>query len=165
MAALVKKLLGLDTNILFDLAHEKDFAHTVREIFQGRGYSLKIPPTAIEELTFFALDKQCAESPFALKALQQMRSWGISPAILNPMDRAITAAFANKLIKKGFLPDGEFHDGLILAEASLACIPILVTADNHLLDIDSAVLRVQLEDSDIAPVLVCHPGTLLRALQ
>jgi hypothetical protein len=33
-----KKLLALDTNLLFDLAADKDFAHTFREVYQERGY-------------------------------------------------------------------------------------------------------------------------------
>lgn len=165
MAALAKKLLGLDANILFDLAHEEDFAHTFREFFQNKGYSLKVPPTAIEELTHYALDKKCAETPAALKALQQMRNWGISPAILNPMDRAITESFSKKMIGKGFLPDDEFHDGLILAEASLACIPVLVTSDRHLLDIDHSILRIQFEDSHLVPVGVFHPKRLFSVLK
>jgi predicted nucleic acid-binding protein len=70
-----KKLLALDTNLLFDLAADKDFAHTFREVYQERGYSLVVPPTAIQELAYCALEKQCAETPLALKALQQMRSW------------------------------------------------------------------------------------------
>jgi len=40
-----KKLLALDTNLLFDLAAEKDFAHAFREVYQERGYSLVVPPT------------------------------------------------------------------------------------------------------------------------
>lgn len=165
MAALVKRLLGLDANILFDLAHEEDFAHSFREALQAKGYSLKVLPTAIEELTYYALDKACAETPYAFKALRQMRNWGISPAILNPMDRAITEAFSNKMIRKGFLPDGELHDGLILAEASLACVPVLATSDHHLLDIDPAHLKIQFEDSDLVPIAVFHPKTLFRALK
>jgi hypothetical protein len=37
-----KKLLAPDTNLLFDLAGEKDFAHTFREVDQERGYSLVV---------------------------------------------------------------------------------------------------------------------------
>ena len=60
-----KKLLALDTNLLFDLAAGKDFAHTFREVYQERGYALVVPPTAIQELAYCALEKQCAETPLA----------------------------------------------------------------------------------------------------
>ena len=85
-----KKLLALDTNLLFDLAADKDFAHTFRKVYQERGYSLVVPPTAIQELAYCALEKQCAETPLALKALQQMRSWNLSPFDLKSVGHGIT---------------------------------------------------------------------------
>jgi hypothetical protein len=49
-----KKSLALDTNLLLDLAGEKDFAHEFQEEFSNRGYSLLVPPTVVAELAFFA---------------------------------------------------------------------------------------------------------------
>jgi len=46
-----KKQLSLDTNLLFDLAGENDFAHDFREVFQNKGYALVLPPTAVHELS------------------------------------------------------------------------------------------------------------------
>jgi len=43
-----KKEFALDSSIVFDLAAERDFAHTFREGYQERGYSLRVPPTAIQ---------------------------------------------------------------------------------------------------------------------
>jgi len=34
--------LSLDTNVLFDLADEKDFAHDFRETYQRKGYPLDL---------------------------------------------------------------------------------------------------------------------------
>ena len=62
------------------------------------------------------------------------------------------------------LPEGEFHDGLILAETALAGIPVLVTSDGDLLDIEETELRVQFEVADLAPVQICHPKLLLKAM-
>lgn len=47
MATSPKKALALDTNVLLDLAGEKDFAHDFKHEFLGRGYSLLIPPTVV----------------------------------------------------------------------------------------------------------------------
>ena len=165
MAAMAKKQLALDTNILFDLAEEMDFAHFFREFFQGRGYSLRVPPTVVQELAHYATVKNCAQSPFALKALQQMKPWGILPWDLIPTGHAITAEFSGKLIRKGYLPEGEFNDGFILAETSLCCIPVLVTNDNHLSNIDPSHLRIQFEDSDLMPVGVFRPKRLYHVLK
>jgi len=159
-----KKLLALDTNLLFDLAAEKDFAHTFREVYQERGYVLVVPPTAIQELAHCALEKQSAETPLALKALQQMRSWNLSPFDLKSVGHGITEQFAGKLLRIGLLPEGEFNDGLILAETALANIPALVTSDADLLDIDARKLAVQFEAADLPPVQICHPKLLLRAV-
>lgn len=160
-----KKQLALDTNILFDLAHDKDFAHTFREVLQQRGYSLKVPPTVVQELGFYALRKQVPETPFALKALQNMREWGILPFDLVPTGHTITSEFSAKLIRKGFLPEGEFNDGLILAETSLACIHVLATRDFHILGIGEAYLKTQFDESDLMPVAAFHPNILLTALR
>lgn len=94
-----------------------------------------------------------------------MRSWDLLPFDLISTGHGITEQFSRKLIQKGFLPDGEFHDGFILAETSLAGIPLLVTSDGHLLEIDADILRVQFENSDLFPVAVAHPKSLLHALK
>jgi predicted nucleic acid-binding protein len=165
MAAMAKRQLTLDTNILFDLAEQRDFAHFFREFFQKRGYSLRVSPTVVQELAHFAVNKQCAETPIALKALQQMKSWRIVPWDLISAGHAITSEFSGKLIRKGYLPEGEFNDGFILAETALCEIPVLVTNDGHLANIDPAQLKLQFEDSDLAPVSVFRPGRLYEVLK
>jgi hypothetical protein len=79
-----RKQLALDSNILFDLAGGKDFAHTFREAYQERGYCLRVPPTVIQELSYYALDKQCAETLLAREALRQMRQWELILRALAP---------------------------------------------------------------------------------
>ena len=64
-----KKLLALDINRLSDLAAEKDFVHAFHEVYQERGYSLAVPPAAMQELAYCALEKRSDETPLALKAL------------------------------------------------------------------------------------------------
>ncbi len=156
--------MALDTNLLFDLAAGRDFAHTFREVYQERGYSLTVPPTTIQELAYCALEKQSAETPLALKALQRMRAWGLAPFDLKSVGHGITEQFSQKLLRVGLLPEGEFNDGLILAETSLAGIPVLATSDADLLDIEEIPLRVQFEESDLLPVQICHPKLLLKAM-
>jgi len=93
-----------------------------------------------------------------------MRSWNLSPFDLKSVGHGITEQFAEKLLRAGLLPEGEFHDGLILAETALAGIPVLATSDADLLDIEEAELRVQFEDADLSPVQICHPKLLLKAM-
>ena len=74
-----RKRLALDTNIPLDLAAEEDFAHAFIEVFRERGYALSVPPTVVQELTLLAFGKIGAKQEKALKALQQLRQWGIEP--------------------------------------------------------------------------------------
>jgi predicted nucleic acid-binding protein len=159
-----QKRFALDSNILFDLAAEEDLAHTFREICQERGYSLRVPPTVIQELTYYALGKKCAETPLALKALRQMLRWNLIPFDLKSVGHGITEQFSLKLIREQLLPPGELNDGLILAETALAEIPVLVTCDAHLLNIEEAALRVKFEEAHLTPVQVFHPRRLLTAM-
>ena len=59
---------------------------------------------------------------------------------------------------------GRKDDGLILAETSLVEIPLLVTSDKHLLDIDEDALLLAFNEADLAPVHPVHPKRLLRVL-
>lgn len=62
------------------------------------------------------------------------------------------------------LPEGEFNDGVILAETSLAYIPALVTSDGDLLDIEAARLKVCFDEADLSPVQIFHPQPLFKGL-
>jgi predicted nucleic acid-binding protein len=157
------KPLALDSNILIDLADGLDAAHTFREEFQNRGYSLMVPPTVVTELTLMAT-KDHARASLARRALQSLREWEIQPYDLRSVSRGMTDEFVRRLIERDLLPRDEFNDGAILAETSLAEIPVLVTSDRHLLDIPHEELQVELGAADLNPVSIFHPRLLLRAL-
>jgi len=94
-----------------------------------------------------------------------MLSWKITPFDLAAVGHGLTDAFTRKLLRKGLLPEGEYNDGLILAETSLAAIPVLVTADKHLLDLDETFLSLTFDECDLFHVRPCHPKPLLRAMR
>jgi hypothetical protein len=81
------------------------------------------------------------------------------------LDVGIADAFSKKLLHWGLLPPEEYNDGLILAETSLAAIPVLVSSDHHLLDISEDRLLLVLNDADLLPVHVAHPKGLLKAVR
>ncbi len=157
-----KRRFALDTNILFDLAGELDAAHRLREVLLERGSSLEVPPTVVQELVFAYQNKSPAESSLALAALQKMRSWGIEPFNLKPVGHGITGQFCERLHQKGYLPEEEQNDGFILAETGLAEIPVLISRDGHLLNIDPQILAAEMQAADLAVVHVTHPQTVLR---
>lgn len=94
-----------------------------------------------------------------------MKRWQIEPLKLKPVDHGIAKEFANRLLSKGLLPSAEFNDGLNLAETALAEIPMLVTSDHHLLDMDEASLTIVCDDAGLSHVYPCHPLKLYGALR
>jgi hypothetical protein len=164
--AVQKKQLSLDANVVLDLAADKDFAHDFREIFQSKGYALVLPPTAVHELhLIFTHGESAAVRELAQTALESLIEWGIRPFDLDSTAEAIGEQFVRGLLRQGLIPETEFNDGLILAETSLEGIPMLVTSDKHLLDIDGDALLLAFNEADLLPVHPVHPKRLLRVLR
>ena len=161
-----KKQLSLDANIVFELAGDKDFIHDFREIFQRKGYALVVPPTAAHELhLIYTHGDTAAERALARTALTHLLQWGIRPFDLDSTAEAICEQFVRRLLRRRLLPEDEFNDGLILAETSLAGIPLLVTSDKHLLNMDEDALLLAFNEADLSPVNPVHPKRLLRVLR
>jgi len=137
-----KPQLALDTNVLFDLADRKDFAETVLEILQEEKATVKVSPTVIVEMEYEITHPSSPQkAKRAERAFQCIPAWGITPFTLAPVQHAIAAEFSKALQHARILPDGEFHDGCILAEVALCPLEFLVTSDTHLLSIDREKLR------------------------
>lgn len=165
MAACPKKQLALDANLLLDLAEGKDFAHEFREEFQARGFEFLLPPTAAAELNVLSIYGGEPQKAFANDALHKLRDWKCQPLLLSDTKLAIAEQFRRCLSDAGLIPDEEWNDGLILAETSLGAIPLLVTSDAHLLDIDEEALLLAFTEADLLPVRPAHPKRLLKALR
>lgn len=78
---------------------------------------------------------------------------------------SIALRFAPRLIDFSLIPETEQNDGKILVQSSLAKIPLLVTSDKHLLDIDEDALLLAFNEADLFPVHPSHPKRLLKALR
>jgi predicted nucleic acid-binding protein len=162
MAASPRKSLALDTNLLLDLAGEEDFAHEFKEEFSSRGYSLFVPPTVVAELSFFATLKEAPQREIANAALKNIGVWKCQPFTLSSTQLAIAIRFATRLMDDALIPETEQNDGKILAQTSLAEIPLLVTSDKHLLNIDDDALLLAFNEAELPPVHPVHPKRLLR---
>src|SRR2546429_9919985 len=90
--------LSLDTNILFDLADEKDFAHDFREAYQAKGYALAICPTVVAELYFFHEYGDAEEKRVACVALGMTASWDIQAFPLTGLQLHIAWKFADAIL-------------------------------------------------------------------
>ena len=75
MAGSLRKQLGLDTNLLLDLAEGKDFAEEFREEFQAHGYEMLVAPTVAGELNALSLYGGEPQKSFADRALRKLRAW------------------------------------------------------------------------------------------
>jgi PIN domain len=157
MEASAKKSLALDTNLLLDLAEGNDFAHDFREVFAGRGYSLVVPPTVLAELEALAMAGRTPQCHFADKALEELGAWECQPFALSATRLATAHRFAERLLDMRLIPETERNDGKILAQTSLARIPLLVTSDKHLLDVDDDALLLAFNEADLLPVHPSHP--------
>lgn len=92
-------------------------------------------------------------------ALDRLRSWEIRLFDLEPLQRGYAVEFSRKLIRKGYLSETEFNDGLILAEVAIKEIEVLVTMDHHLLDIEFTALQAELKDAGFYQTVVfCSVG-------
>lgn len=160
-----RKQLGLDTNVLLDLADDAEFAHDFKEAFQSKGYVLRLAPTVVAELHEQLLNGlTIRKRELAGKALASIPQWDIQPLSLSAIELAIAERFAQQLLEKRLLPEGECNDALILAETALAGIPLLVTSDKHLLDIDDDALVLAFNEADLSPARPAHPKRLRRAI-
>jgi hypothetical protein len=125
-----------------------------------------LPPTATHELyTIFTEVGRGAEREVAGIALAHLTQWSIRPFDLDSAAEAVCRQFVRSLIQQGLIPEDEFNDGLILAETSFEQVPLLVTSDKHLLDIDEDALLLAFNEADLSPVHPVHPKRLLRALR
>lgn len=165
MVARPRKQLALDANLLLDLAEGKDFAHDFKDEFQARGYEFLLPPTAAAELNILSIHGGEPQRTFASRVLYELRGWKCQPFSLSDTKLAIAEQFRRRLSELQLIPDEEWDDGLILAETSLGNIPLLVSSDKHLLDIDEDALLLAFNEADLLPVHPVHPKRLLKALR
>ena len=159
-----KNLLALDTNFLFALAEEENFALELLEVSAERNCSLVLPPVAILELTYLSANSGPLQESASI-ALTQMRSrWAIQPITLTATEMAIARSCAAALLSGSLLPIQERNDALLVAQAAVKTIPFLVTSDSHLLTISHEHLSTAFLEQHLSPVSIISPHAFLRAL-
>jgi hypothetical protein len=109
--------------------------------------------------------RQAPQSDFAKTPLAKLGNWQCEPFVLSATGLAIAHRFGERLIDLRLIPETERNDGKILTQTSLVQIPLLITSDAHLLDIDEDALLLSFNEADLLPVHPVHPKRLLRALR
>lgn len=84
MVAHTQKRLSLDTNLLFDLADRKDFAHDLRETCQDKGYALLMAPTVVAERYFLQRHGDAEQRRLATRPRQVRRVGTFDRADVRP---------------------------------------------------------------------------------
>jgi predicted nucleic acid-binding protein len=151
---------AVDTNFLIDLASETPAAQGLLGLLQGARFSVIATHTVLHELGGIAQAPRKRAYAEAAIALQNLRGWQITAVDLIPVGRGICSEFAENLIKKGLLPNDEFHDGVIVVEAAF-----LISSDAHLAEISPGDLKVALTAADLGSVDVVKPRNFFNALR
>ena len=167
MAAATKStLLAVDTNFLLDLAADAAVSWEALETIRRRlpDPIILVPPTVIDELVVAHDDPTDPEEHrLAGIALTHLRAkWKFQPVDLVPVGYGIVERIAEKIQERGYLPHDEVNDSLILAEASLLNCALLISADNHLLDVPAGPLKLLLDAQDVASPIIVSPRKIAR---
>ena len=145
MEASSQKRLSLDTNVLFDLAASRDFAHEFRETYQGKGYSLVIAPTVVAELYFLRLDGDREERQLASVSLAKLSTWDIRPFTLSDIQTDLAKRFAEEACELTYYEEAPYLDTLAAAHAELGDFNEAVKWSQRAVEKASADDRVQFE--------------------
>ena len=157
--------VAVDTNVLLDLADDRDSAWRAIETIRQRlpGVQIVVPPTAVQELASLAQDGDGIEQRLALTAASKLvAEWGFVPLNLIPVGHGITERIAGDIRRHGFLPASEVNDSFIVAESALAGCKILLSSDQHITGIPADRLAVLLAAADVETVLIASPRDVAR---
>lgn len=165
-AAAKSTRLVVDTNFLFDLAGDAAIAWGALETVRARLAHpiIFVPPTVIDELVVAHDNPEGPEEQrLATIALRKLRSeWKFQPVDFVPVGHGIVERVAEKIRERGFVPAEEVNDSFILAEAALMDCTLLITSDNHLLDMPAGPLKLLLDSCDVACPLMVSPRRIAR---
>jgi predicted nucleic acid-binding protein len=139
--------IALDSNVLFDLAAEENFAATVLEVLREKDAEIYVPPTVLTELLYE--EEHCvvpAKGKLASRALDSIHSvWKLKQVTLEANKEAIARRFASALRDERLLDPREINDCFILAESTQIPANFLLTSDKlHALFDEKHVPRVEI---------------------
>ena len=117
------------------------------------------------ELYFLGEHGDTEEQKLASLSLCRIASWDIQVFPLTSLQLGIAWRLAAAVIARGLLPENEINDSRIRAETSVAAIPLLVSSDRHLLDMDPDALQAACAEADLPSTFIASPRRLLRALR
>lgn len=163
--SLQSKTLSLDTNVLMDMAAGFDFAVGFREVFQAKGYTLCVVPGVLAELDYFCKNGTDRQRELAEKAIANLLDWKIAIVVLSELQRSYRANFIRFAEHRRLMPPAEKNDVRILADTAIAEIPVLITTDQTLLNVDEFALKFTCADAGLPLVNVAAAAGMWRAMR
>jgi hypothetical protein len=154
--------VAVDSNVLYDLAAQEEFALAGLEVLNEQGVGLFIPPTVFIELEFEIRHGQSSQK--AARAMKNIPAWKIRVMPLGPHKMGIAREFSKAIRNAQLLPQEECNDGDILGEATQHPVEFLLTSDKHLLQIDRDQLRALYRARDLPKVEIVSPWRFFIAL-
>ena len=155
--------LALDTDVALALGFERERLHLFREVARDQGCGFVLTPTVLAQLHILLTGSDTELADAATCVLRERRVWDIQAVVFDsPAENKRIEAIARHLRQKAWLPWSEYRDALVVAECSVACIPMLVVFDT---DYPPAKFNPHLFASlvsiNAAPVTVWKPEELL----
>lgn len=161
-------LVAVDTNFLLDLAIERPNPQRAVAYIRKKkpGAVIMVPPTVLDELAHLLETGGPGEKIAAGFTLQSLRSvWKMHPVDLIPVGHGIVECIADKIRDRGFIPQAERNDSLILAEAALLDCKLLLSSDDHLLKANSPALAALLTvQHDVGCPVIVSPYQVAKLL-
>lgn len=159
------KHLSLDTNVLMDMAEGAAFAVGFREVFQSLGYTLYVVEGVLVELGYLSKNGSEIQQERASTAIDKLREWKITPCLLSDLEKSYRRNFVIFAEHRKLLPPAEKNDVVILADTAIAHIPVLVTTDGTLINVDQYSLMLACGDAGLAVVQVASAAGLWNAMK
>jgi hypothetical protein len=157
--------VALDSNVLYDLAAQEEFALAGLEVLKEQGIGLFIPLTVFIELEFEIRHGQSPQKAArATRAMENIPAWKMKVMRLDPHKMGIAHEFSKAIRNAQLLPYEECNDGDILGEATQHPVEFLLTSDKHLLKIDRDQLQALYRSKHLPKVEIVSPWRFFTAL-
>jgi hypothetical protein len=159
------RLVAVDTNVALDFAKGVDDVCDAIATIRARipGVELLLPPTVMGELANAAVTSPHRELRLAAtKILRQHRALGFRVVSFIPLGFDQVDHIAERLRRRGLLPEEEVHDSAIIVEAAALGCPLLTSSDAELAGVDHERLTIELDRFDLVAPVIATPREIVR---
>jgi hypothetical protein len=160
----VPTLIAVDTNVLYDLAaHEEDVADAIATIrSRANDPDFIIPLTTAQEVAHQILINGPAYDLAVLVTQEAVPVWKFRPVPAVGVPNAFAASIGDDLRRAGLIPDEEKNDALLVGESAILDARMLLTSDDHLLDMDFGRAASIVSSYGFSMPVIAEPHEIVR---